>query len=316
MLALTCLLSLTLSSRHGLARGAAVLVEIGDSAESVLDARATRRLVQLELSEIDVPQASANKRARAPLFFRVVLVEPDVRVELWERGEYYGARVVSGSNAAGQLGARRVALAAAELARRLQRRRHVQAERERVAELSRAAEAAREARRALDGPLALRSSLEIASIGPAAATLAGPRLLGQWTFARRARIEAGFAWLAGSAPAAAKSEWLELSLSPLRRLSLSETLDLDLGLTVAAAWLRLARVHGVDSISDQNETWSARAAAVIRIEPRLSRQLRLSLGAEAGVLLRPVPFESLSGSAERLHGAWLGLGIGVVFTPR
>ena len=293
-----------------------MLVEIGDSAESVLDARATRRLVQLELSEIDVPQASANKRARAPLFFRVVLVEPDVRVELWERGEYYGARVVSGSNAAGQLGARRVALAAAELARRLQRRRHVQAERERVAELSRAAEAAREARRALDGPLALRSSLEIASIGPAAATLAGPRLLGQWTFARRARIEAGFAWLAGSALAAAKSEWLELSLSPLRRLSLSETLDLDLGLTVAAAWLRLARVHGVDSISDQNETWSARAAAVIRIEPRLSRQLRLSLGAEAGVLLRPVPFESLSGSAERLHGAWLGLGIGVVFTPR
>src|SRR6187431_2323057 len=95
--------------------------------------RATRRLVQLELSEIDVPQASANKRSRAPLFFRVVLVEPDVRVELWERGEYYGARGVSGSNAAGQLGARRVALAAAELARRLQRRRHVQAERERVA---------------------------------------------------------------------------------------------------------------------------------------------------------------------------------------
>ena len=161
LLALSCLLSLTLVESPGLARGAAVLVEIGDSAESLLDARATRRLVQLELSEIDVPPASGNKRARAPLFFRVVLVEPDVRVELWERGEYYGARVVSGSNAAGQLGARRVALAAAELARRLQRKRQVQAERERVAELSRAAEAAREARRALDGPLALRSSLEV-----------------------------------------------------------------------------------------------------------------------------------------------------------
>ena len=104
------LLSCSLLSREGLARGEPVLVEIGDSAESILDARATRRLVQLELSEIDVPAASGNKRARAPLFFRVIKVEQDVRVELWERGEYHGARVVSGSNAAGQLGARRVAL--------------------------------------------------------------------------------------------------------------------------------------------------------------------------------------------------------------
>ncbi len=305
-----------LLSRESLARGEAVLVEIGDSAESLLDARATRRLVQLELSEIDVPPASGNKRARAPLFFRVVQVGQDLRVELWERGEYYGARVVSGSNAVGQLGARRVALAAAELARRLQKKRQLQAERERVAELARAAEAAREARRALDGPLALRSSLEVATIGELTTTLAGPRLLGQWTFDKRARIEAGFAWLAGSAPAGAKAEWLELSCAPMQRVSLTEAVDLDLGLTVAAAWLRLAKVRGVDDIADQNETWSARAAAVIRVEPRLSRQMRLSLGADAGLLLREVRFQSLTGSAERLRGAWLCLGIGLVFTPR
>jgi hypothetical protein len=310
------LLSLTLVSRASLARGGPAVVEIDDSAESLLDARATRRLIQLELSEIDVPQAGGNKRARAPLFFRVVQVEHDVRVELWERGEYHGARVVLGSNAAGQLGARRVALAAAELARRLQKRRLTQAERERLAELERAREAERESRRALDGPLALRPSLEVATIGDFAATLAGPRLLGQWTMAYRTRLEAGFAWFAGSAPAAANSEWLELSLAPMQRVSLAEAVDLDLGLTVAAAWLRLAKVRGVDAILDQNETWSARAAAVVRIEPRLGRQVRLSLGAEAGLLLREVPFQSLSGSAERLHGAWLGLGIGLVFTPR
>ncbi len=256
-------------------------MEVGDSAESLLDARATRRLVQLELSEIDVPPPSGNKRAPAPLFFRVVQVGQNVRVELWERGEYHGARVVSGSNAAGQLGARRVALAAAELARRLQKKRQVQAARERVADAARLVAAARDARRALDGPLAIRSSLELASIGDLAATLAGPRLLAQWTFARRARIEAGFAWLAGSAPAAANSEWLELSLSPMQRVSLGEALDLDLGLTVAAAWLRLAKVRSVDAILDQNETWSARAAAVVRIEPRISREMRLSLGADA-----------------------------------
>ena len=310
------LLSLTLLSRKAAARAEPVLVEISDSAESLLDARATRRLVQLELSEIDVPAASGNKRARAPLYVRVVQVGRDVRVELWERGEYHGVRVVSGSNAAGQLGARRVALAAAELARRLQKKRLLQAERERALAQARAEQAAREARRALDGPLALRSSVEGVSIGGLAATLLGPRLLGQWSFARGARIEAGFAWLAGSAPGSANSEWLELSLAPMQRVSLSEAVELDLGLCVAAAWLRLAKVRGVDEIADQSETWSARAAGVVRIEPRLSRQLRLSLGVDAGLLLRAVPFQSLSGSAERLHGGWVGLGLGVVFTPR
>lgn len=303
-------------ARGASARSEPVVVEIGDSAEALLDARATRRLVQLELSEIEVPPASGNKRTHAPLFFRVVQVGHDIRVELWERGEYHGARVVSGSNAAGQLGARRVALAAAELARRLQKKRRMQADRERVAELARAEEAAREARRALDGPFALRSSLEVASIGQFDALLAGPRLLGQWTFAQRTRIEGGFAWLAGSAPAFAHAEWLELSLAPMQRVALAETVDLDLGLTVAAAWLRLGKVHGVDAILDQNETWSARAAAVVRLEPRLSRQVRLSIGADAGLLLRQVRFQSQTGSAERLHGAWLGLGLGVVFTPR
>lgn len=310
------MLSCALTAREASARGEPVLVEIGDSAETLLDARATRRLVQLELSEIEVPPASGNKRVRAALFFRVVQVGADVRVELWERGEFHGARVVSGSNAAGQLGARRVALAAAELARRLQKKRLMQAERERLAELARAEEAAREARRALDGPFALRSSLELASIGDFAATLAGPRLLGQWTLAQRTRIEGGFAWMAGSAPASASAEWLELSLAPMQRVALAETADLDFGLTVAAAWLRLGKVHGVDAILDQNETWSARAAAVVRFEPRLSRQVRLSLGVDAGLLLRQVRFQSQSDSAERLRGAWLGLGLGVVFTPR
>src|SRR6478752_3191405 len=215
LLALSCFWSLALGSRESLARGGPVVVEIGDSAESLLDARATRRLVQLELSEIDVPAASGNKRARAPLFFRVVQVGPDIRVELWERGESHGARVVSGSNAGGQLGARRVALAAAELARRLQKKRRIQAERERLSELARAEEAQREARRALDGPFALRSGLEVSSIGALSGILLGPRLLGQWTLSKRSRVEAGFAWLAGRAPASANAEWLELSLAPM-----------------------------------------------------------------------------------------------------
>lgn len=313
-----CLACSTFGVRPSAARGAPVLVEISDSAETLLDVRATRRLVALELADIDVPPAGGNRRAPAPLFFRVVQVGRDLRVELWERGEYHGARVVSSSNAGGQLAARRVALAAAELARRLQRTRQYRAERERIDARARAAAAALEARRALDGPFALRPSLATASIGSMSALLVGSRLTSQWTFPAlrpRMRFEVGAAWLAGSAPGSASAEWLELSLSMARRISLADTLDLDLGVSAAAASLRLGRVRGVDDIPNQYETWAARAAISCRLEPRLSRHFRLSVGAEAGPVLRVVPFQSAASEPERLRGLWLGLDLGVVFTP-
>ena len=296
------------------AAGTPVLVEISDGAETLLDARAARHLVALELSDIDVLEP--GNRAPMPLFFRVVQQGQDLRVELWQRGEFHGARLVSSMNSGGQLSARRVALAAAELARRLHKKRQVQVERERVDALARAEARAQEARHALDGSLAVRPSLAFADVGSMAATLAGPRLLGQWAFAPHTRLDAGFAWLVGSAPDAAKAEWLELSVSPSRRLQLADGFDLDLGVNVAAAWVRLGHVRSVDAILDQNETWSARATALVRVEPRLSRQLRLSVGAEAGLLLREIPFQALGGSADRLRGVWLGLDLGVVFTPR
>jgi hypothetical protein len=294
---------------------APVAIEISDGAEALLDARATRRLVALELADVDAQRANAARRPGSSLFFRVVQVGSDLRVELWERGEFHGARVVSGSRASGQLGARRVALAAAELARRLQKKRQTQAERERAEDAARKVTAEREARRTLDGPLALRPSFEVADLGRMSATLFGPRLLGEWSFAKRARLDGGFAWLAGDAPDAARAEWLELSLAPSARLPLTETLDVDLGVELAAAWVRFGRVRGVDAIPDQSETWSARAAGLVRLEPRLSRKLRLSVGAAAGLVLREMPLEPLSGGTDRLRGLWLSLDLGVVFTP-
>jgi hypothetical protein len=302
-------------ARQSFALDAPVAVEIGDGAESLLDARATRRLIALELADVNVPLLDSAKHQRSSLFFRVVQVGQDLRVELWERGEFHGARTVSGTNAAGQLGARRVALAAAELARRLQKKQQIQADRERADAASRLLARQRAARRTLSGPLALRPSFEAADVGAGSALLLGPRLLGQWTFDRRARLDGGLAWLAGSAPDAARTEWLELSLVPSVRLPLSEVLDLDLGADLAAAWVRFSRVRGVDAIVDQSETWSARAAGSLRLEPRLSRQLRLSVGTAAGLVLREMPFEPLSAGGDRLRGVWLSFDLGVVFTP-
>jgi hypothetical protein len=302
-------------ARPGFALDAPVAVEIGDGAESLLDARATRRLIALELADVSVLGLDAAKHQRTSLFFRVVQVGADLRVELWQRGEFHGARIVSGSNAGGQLGARRVALAAAELARRLQKKRQIQADRERADAAAQALARAAAARRTLDGPLALRTSFAVTDIGAGSALLVGPRLLGQWTIAPRAHLDGGLAWLEGGAPDGVNAEWLELSLAPSVRLPLSEVLDLDLGVDLAAAWVRFARVRGVDEIVDQSETWSARAAGLVRIEPRLNRNLRLSVGTAAGLVLREIPFEPISGGSDRLRGLWLSLDLGLVFTP-
>ena len=59
----------------------------------------------------------------------------------------------------------------------------------------------------------------------------------------------------------------------------------------------------------------ARAAGSLRLEPRLSRKLRLSVGTAAGLVLREMPFEPLSGASDRLRGLWLSFDLGVVFTP-
>lgn len=292
-----------------------VVVEIDDGAEALLDARAARRLLALELSDIAVPASGPGKHQRSTLFFRIVQNGENLRVELWERGELHGARVVSGSRVAGQLGARRVALAAAELARRLQKKRQIQADRELHEARSRALAAEREARLTVDGPLALRPSFEGASLGRFSSLLFGPRLVGQWSFARRARLDGGAAWLSGMAPNEAKLEWFELSVAPMVRIPLSEAWDFDAGAEAAAAVARFASVRGVDSIVGQTETWSARAALVLQLEPRLSRRVRLSLGATGGLLLREMPFEPATGGRSRERGAWLALDLGLVFTP-
>ncbi len=308
------LATLLIGSHVAAAKGGPVLVEISDAAEVRLDARAARRLVALELAEIDVLPPPNAKRGVDPLFFRVVQQGSDLRVELWQRGEAHGARLVSSTGASSQLSARRVALAAAELARRLQKKRQLSAQRERVGSAEHAVGAAQANRCGCASPLALRSSLAAVRVSDGATVLAGPRMLAQWTFASQARLDLGLSWFEGRAPDAARAEWLELSLAPSRRVPLSQTVDLDLGVELAAVWVRLSHVRGVDLIPNQNETWSARAAALVRLEPRLSRRARLSVGAAGGILLREVPFQPLVSGGQRIGGLWLGLDLGVVLT--
>jgi hypothetical protein len=296
---------------QALARVAAI--EIEPRVEAALDARAVRRLIQLELSEVVVPPRPRD--AQAELFVRV-LSRPDgqLQVELWERGEQHGARLVSGVQNTPSVAARRVALAAAELARGLRQRRRTlaltatraqrRAEREERLRLS----------RTLDGPVALRAGGEW--VWGRNLWLAGPTLDGEAHLLGHLRVDVGAAWTFGRlALGRTGVESLALRAGPARRLVLGSHTDLDLGLRAEAALLTFHGVHGVDRMQGERQSWSARVVGIARYELRLSRGLRLDIGVLGGAALRKVPLTLADGRALRLGGGLVGAELGLVLTP-
>jgi hypothetical protein len=290
-----------------------VVVEIDPAAERLVDPRSARRLVPLELSDVAVP-VSASSRGAPVLFFRV-LGRPDgsLRIELWERGEYHGARLLGGAGENPQLVARRVALAAAELGRRLARKREAALQRDERLRKAREARAQLLRERTQDGPVALRSELSLGAV-PGKLLLFGQRLNGELSLAPPLRLDVGAEIWAGSLQPSLGAELQGVSLGPAYRVLLTRSLDVDLGVSAAALLVQAPSARSFDAIAGQSSSWTARVAATARFELRLSRQVRAFVGAEAGSLLRSVPYES-DGGAERLRGMWWSAGLGVVVTP-
>lgn len=289
-------------------------VEIGPSAELLLDPRFTRRLVQLELSELELPAPATATGHRAALFFRVIKADPaSLRVELWERGSFHGARNISVSSGAARLHARRIALAAAELARRL---RHV-----RLQETRRLAEARKrsESTRTWE-PDAFRFFVEpkasFVAVGPDELWLVGPGIKAGWGLGR-SHLGVGVSIYGGETteePSHAV-QWTELALAPGYALPLTPNLRLDLGFDAAAAVVRLHGVDTVDDIEGQQETWTSRVAGKVDLELSLSRSTALGVSASGGAVLRRVPATLLDGSRRSYGGLWLAAEIMLVLTP-
>jgi hypothetical protein len=315
LLVVLVLVLLCACPRSARAESAQVVVEIDPGAEAMLDARAARRLVLLELSEVKV-RPGADGRA-PPLFFRVVGMNAlEVRVELWERGELNEARVVSGAHGGAHLLPRRVALAAAELARRVDQKRLAQ-DRARQRELSRLRSLAQaSAARTLDGPLALRT--EYGALLAKQLFLLGPSLSAEVSLRRRVRFDFGASALVDFAAADGRTRlsWFELRVGPAWRAALTRRLDLDLAALAAASTVHVAKVAALDGIAGEQESWGARAGVAVRLEPRFSRSVRGSLGAEAGWFLRRIPLQFADGSEARLGGAYVGVALGITLTPR
>ena len=309
VLALAFALSLSL---RAYAAPASVVVEIDGAAERLVDPRSARRLVPLELSDVALPASGA--RGAPVLFFRVLgRNDGSLRIELWERGEYHGARVLSGAGENPQLVARRVALAAAELGRRLARKRDATLARDERLRRAREARAREQRERTQDGPVALRSELGLGVV-PGKLLLFSSRLNGELSLRGPWRLDVGAELGGGSLTPSLTSELSGVSLGPAYRLLLTRGLDLDLGLHAAALLLQVPQAHSLDKLVAQTSSWTARLSLTPRFEVRLSRQLRALLGAEAGAILRPLPYET-EPSPKRLSGLWFGASLGIVVTP-
>jgi hypothetical protein len=302
-----------------------VVVEIDRRAARSLNDRLTRRLIELELGELEVPPPVGEDETDASLpsrsLFVRVLGEGDdqLRVELWEHGVFHGARLVAvGEGTSAQLRARRIALTAATLGRRLRisriREGRLAAERARLeAEAERAAQQLPPPSR-----VALGAHARAAVVGPRGFWLTGPGLEGQIRLAGGERLDLGVSWLTGTAPVLDGSpplQWLELSAAPGYAFRLSERLDLVTGLEFAAAAVHVSRVVAVDDIAQQRDTWSSRAVGRVLFEWDAAPRAHLRFGPELGASLRRIPAVDRTGEAHRLGGLWLGASVGWELDP-
>jgi hypothetical protein len=298
-----------------------VIVEFSLKAERTLDTRLTRRLVEIELSDAEVPPrpGTVNGERRPTVYFRVLVTAPQtLRIELWDHGEYYGARKLSAQDVP-DLVARRVALAAAALVRDMAQRRTVEQanlEREQVRQELMQTELD-EARRWPVVDLGARATGAL--VGPGDMFLVGPGLSGEVRLRSKTRLELGGAWLFGGVPAAsgsASASWLEVALTPVQAFSLGSAVELGLGVTVAAAAVHFGRLSAVDDSPGEQDTWSARVAFRPTLEFALGHPARLAIGPELGAVLRRMPVVDESGDRHRLGGVWLGLSLAVALDPK
>jgi hypothetical protein len=239
---------------------------------------------------------------------------PDaLRIELWERGVFYGTRKLNAQGSA-QLIARRIALGAAELVRQMLQRR-VREERALEEE-----NAEREAQRLRLEELErwpgvmLETTVTGAAVGPGDALFLGPSLSGQLRFHHGSRLGIGAAWLFGDTDGNSSARWLEVSLTPGHAFPVSPGLDVAIEVEAAAAAVHYPKAARVDELDGEHDTWSARATLGLKLEPRLSPNLRFTLGPEVGAVLRRMHVED-SASDSRIGGFWLGGSVGLVLDP-
>jgi hypothetical protein len=290
------------------------VVIVQPNAEGAIDRAIVMRLVQLELSDVEIPAPpEAPPRAPPPLFVRIFSDKGQLTIELWDRGELQGQRHLSLQGSAALL-ARRTALVCGDMAEHLREKRRIE-----VRNFKR--QQARLAKQNQSAPITLRLSPTL-----------WPEMTAQyWAephgFALGPRLSAGLRGALGadlllftSALSTRVAEleqapwiqWYEAGLRPGYGLRTGTFSNLRLGVYASVAIVHSGEAQFAtrDSVRSR-ETWSARAGIDAAWRWRVSSHFELSTGLELGTLLRRVQLEQAPNSHADLGGVTLGASVGI-----
>jgi hypothetical protein len=269
-----------------------------------------RRLLEIELEG----SAVLAPGAVGPLGDHVAYIWVDrptanrIAIEVRVGDRAVARREIAAANLSGDVAARLVAIAAAEMVR--DQMEPVRAAPRRPPPPRRPTEAEIELASRGQPAIQLLAGADLAFTPRDAAVLAGPSLgLG---FRYYGVSETLFArWLTGPSHSG-PLRWLEFGISAEYRLWLTPSWRLFLGGEAALASAHLGDAYVAFASPGERDTWSARAGGRIGAELHLGGPVWLSLTATPGAILRPVRYESPVGKGS-LEGLWMGAGVGLSF---
>lgn len=295
----------------------AVTVEVASDVEELVDAQLARRLIRLELADVELPKVngatptrsatSVTQRPDEVVFVRLLRHGEGLLVELWAKGELYGERrLVSSSNEQHQ--ARRVALASAELARGLREARV--RERQRLLREHLAPNPVTTPSYVTNVNVAGLASVVAAAWPGADTMMVGPRLfVGAVT---EAGVGVGFTGAVFTSTAATVvRSWSELGLRSSWQHALSSQFELSAGLDLVAGVVDIEPNTSFDRSELSRQTWQAKAGLDVRLEWRIEPQVSLVLAPEAGWFLRNLRVVR-ERNDETLGGPWVGVALGAL----
>jgi len=292
--------------------------------EPGVDESMARRSIALEIGEVEVPgdpRRANESREDVSLFVRVERSEEKLYVSLWDRGEFVGRRRISDSGSA-RLRARRVGLAAAELARQLRVRRLRLAREKKLEETKSEATASAASGADSARSLGLRSGVESVLLSEGAWSL-GPSLGLEFDSHLPVRFTTRLGWLTGSVPALREAtsggtaphfSHLDLSLAGVYVMNFASASQFNVGTTLTASALHFGGATSVDAIASARDTWTARGGLRLGVGHQLNDQVRTDLDLSLGAILRRIPI--MRGEKElRLGGAFVGVMWSATLTP-
>jgi hypothetical protein len=213
------------------------------------------------------------------------------------------------------LRARRIALAAGELTRQLQRRRRSEIEAASRAPSGGPRPQAPEMGIPIHARFALEAFGRAAALGPSDAWVVGPGLGVGLGFSSGFRLSLGAAWLVGRAPDfGGSTRWLDADLAATQRIVKGAAFNLSAGAEASIASVRLDDGHDPGA-APPLDTWSARAGLLVRGGVPLGKSVSLLFGPDVGFVLRPIRGFASDGVERRISGLWIGGTMSIQLEP-